>query len=112
MKKTMITIILAAVLLIAFALSVYAETEKNDVPQWFQDMITWKKEQVAQALKSGEITEAQAKQYYERIDQMMQYHIKNGFKKGFGSCHSNKGNGQGIGAGMMNGASQMMRGRF
>lgn len=114
MKKTYIALTLAAILVIAFGVSVFAEANVTNTPQWFKDMITWKKDQIKQAVISGKLTEEQAKLYYDRIEQMEKFHIENGFTNmmgnGSGSCHgasSNKGslqnNNSGFGQGMMRG---------
>jgi hypothetical protein len=122
MKKTFIALTLVAVLIIALAISVYAEGVETTTPQWFKDMITWKKEQIKQAVNAGQLTEEQAKLYYERIDQMEKFHIQNGFTNMMGSglgSGCGRGNNKDIqngnvnfGPGMMNGGFQMMRGRL
>jgi len=120
MKKTIIAITLTAVLVIALSISVFAEADTT-APQWFKDMITWKREQIKQAVAAGQLTEEQAKLYYDRIDQMEKFHLQNGFTnmmgRGVGSCHgsfngSTQNSNINFGPGMMNGGFQMMRGRF
>lgn len=110
MKKTLIALTLAAILVIALSVAVFAETDAT-APQWFQDMITWKKAQIKQAVAAGRLTEEQAKPYYDRIDQMVKFHTENGFTNmmgtGAGSCHGglNGGTRSGkinFGSGMMN----------
>jgi hypothetical protein len=97
MKKTFIALTLVAVLIIALAISVYAEGAETTTPQWFQDMITWRKEQIKQAVNAGQLTDEQAKLYYERIDQMEKFHIQNGFTN-----MMNPGSGLGSGCGRGN----------
>ncbi|MDF2841363.1 MAG: hypothetical protein K0Q99_2135 [Clostridia bacterium] len=123
MKKTIIAVTLAAILIMALGVAVYAEGIETTAPQWFTDMITWKKDQIKQAVDAGQLTEAQAKLYYERIDQMEKFHIQNGFPNmmgsgsGLGACGRGynkdaQNNNINFGPGMMNGGFQMMRGRL
>lgn len=123
MKKAIIAVTLVAILVLALGISVYAESIEATAPQWFKDMITWKKDQIKQAVNAGQLTEAQAKLYYERIDQMEKFHIQNGFSNmmGSGSRFNNCSNGfindtqngnVNFGSRMMNGGFQMMRGRL
>ncbi|HYE08641.1 MAG TPA: DUF2680 domain-containing protein [Patescibacteria group bacterium] len=90
MKKTFLALTLVIILVVAFALSVYAESDTTATPQWFKDMITWKKDQITQAVKAGQLTEEDAKLYFDRIDQMEKFHLENGFTNmmgtGFGGC--------------------------
>lgn len=85
MKKTMIAVTLIAILVIALGISVYAESIETEAPQWFKDMITWKKDQIKQAVSAGQLTEEQGKLYYSRIEQMEKFHIQNGFTNMMGS---------------------------
>lgn len=105
-----ISTILIVTLLLTFALAITVSAEVgNSVPQWFQDMMTWKKAQVEQALNDGLITKDQAKAYIDQIDAMEKWHVENGFPSGagYGGCHG-LGYGQtslrgGFGYGMMRG---------
>ncbi|MDF2890985.1 MAG: hypothetical protein K0R80_1352 [Clostridia bacterium] len=115
MKKTFLVLTLVIILVAAFAISVYAE-ESTEMPQWFKDMITWKKDQITQAVKEGQLTEEDAELYFERIDQMEKFHLENGFTNmmgtGFGGCGGTsfgRGNVQNTNNGFGPG---MMRGRF
>ena len=105
MKKSILLLSLAVILVLGLAASVYADSTQAATPQWFKDMITWKKDQVKQAVSAGQLTEEQAQLYYDRINQMEKYHSQNGFngKQGFSHC--------GNGYGGFNGGG-MMRGRF
>jgi hypothetical protein len=100
------------VLLVSLAgLFVYGESV-NEVPQWFNDMIEWKKGQVDEALKDGIITEEEAALRKTRIEAMEERHIEKGFGFGMGmeGCKRNFGRkmgmgrkfGGGLGSGMMN----------
>lgn len=97
MKRLVSIITIAAILSLMLATFVFADGNA-DVPQWFKDMISWKKAQVDQAEKDGTITKAQAELYRSWIDQMEKFHTENGFPNrigpgGFGGC--------GFGRGMM-----------
>jgi hypothetical protein len=99
MKRILAIVAIAAILSLMLATFVFAD-ENTDVPQWFKDMISWKKAQVDQAEKDGTITKAQAELYKNQIDQMEKFHTENGFPGqmkpgGFGGC--------GFGRGMMGG---------
>jgi hypothetical protein len=76
--------------------------ESSSVPQWFQDMISWRKAQVDQAVQNNTITQDQAQLYKERIDQMEKFHTENEFPEGMGFGACNGGNVRsGFGPGMM-----------
>lgn len=124
MKKLIPIVTIVAILSLMLATFVFAD-ESEKVPQWFKDMITWKKAQVDQAEKDGAISKEQADLYKERIDQMEKFHEEYGFSNGMGfggpggcgggfySGRINGGNtsygygpgmmGRGYGYGMMNG---------
>ncbi len=106
MKKKIIVLSLVAVLVLSMGAIAFAETI-NNVPSWFKDMISWKKERVNEALKSGQITEEQATLFNERIEYMEKYHEENGFNFP-GDCLNGdgRGMGRGFGKGMMNGQGQ------
>lgn len=119
MKKIITTITITAILVVAFASLAYA-ADKKEIPQWFNDMITWKKDQVNQAVKDGKLTEEQGKTWNERYDDMEKWYNENGFDSGvgpgYGGCHggfdNQSGFSGGYGSGMMRGGygPGMMRG--
>ncbi|MFT9497422.1 hypothetical protein [Anaerosolibacter sp.] len=104
--KKMFTI-LAVSLLLTFALGSFALAEvKDEVPQWYQDMISWKKAQVKQSVQDGYLTEEQAKIYNAQLDASQDLNTPNGYGWGYGGCHSygNTTNYRGgFGPGMMRG---------
>lgn len=113
MRKLVSIVTIIAIISLMAATFVFAEENAN-VPQWFKDMISWRKAQVEQAEKNGDISEDQAELYREHIDQMAKFHEENGFPyiMGFrrpGGCggnfynnNINAGNtGYGFGRGMM-----------
>lgn len=112
MKKVLIVLTIVALVtasLASFALA----AEKNETPQWFKDMISWKKEQIDQALEDGEISKEQAEAWKDHMDDMEKWHTENGFNygnMGFGACHGGFGKGPGFrggfGPGMMRWQSQ------
>ncbi len=108
MKKLCTILVVTLLLTFALAVTVSAETE-NNAPEWFADMMAWKKAQVEKAVDEGLITKDQAKVYIEQIEAMEKWHAENGipFGSGFGGCHGQV-NGQsgfkgGYGYGMMRG---------
>ncbi|MCT4619453.1 MAG: YckD family protein [Marinisporobacter sp.] len=109
MKKVLTIITLICLLTLAFATFAFA-AEKNEAPQWFKDMITWKKDQITKAVEDGNLTKEQANSWNEHIDYMEKWHTENGFNDrgiGFGGCHGGFRRTQesrsGFGPGMMNG---------
>lgn len=106
--KKMFTI-LAVSLLLTFALSSFALAEvKDEVPQWYQDMLSWKKSQVGQAVKDGYLTEEQAKVFNAQLDASQDWNKSTGYGwMGYGGCHGSydysSGYRNGFGPGMMRG---------
>jgi hypothetical protein len=111
--KKGIALSLAAIVVLAMGVVAFADST-NEVPQWFNDMIKWRKAQVDQAVKDKVITEEQAKYWKDRLDYMEKFHNENGFGYGFpGACHggfgrpgfgrTGYGRGFGYGSGMMGG---------
>lgn len=97
MKKTLaLVLVLVGVLTVGFA--VFADTE--DVPEWFTEMIEWRKAQVEESLEAGLITEDQAEAWFDHFDDMTEFHQENGFGGGgFGGCRGGRGFGPGAGMG-------------
>lgn len=95
MKKTII-LTLAAVLVLSLGVMAFAENT-NEAPDWYKDMIKWKKDQIQQAVTNEQITEEQAKYWNERIDTMEKYHEENGFNFPGGCGGSGRGRGRGFG---------------
>lgn len=109
MKKLISFIAVLSALTLLFTAFAFADTAKA-VPQWFKDMLTWKQEQIDQAVKDGTITQEDAAAYKSRLEEMEKWHEQNGFGPGMGSggCggfSGRQGQGGGFGAGMMNGRS-------
>jgi Spy/CpxP family protein refolding chaperone len=113
MKKIIAIVTIAAILSLMLATFVFADNS-TDVPQWFRDMMSWRKAQVDQAANDGTITKEQAEQYKDQIDKMEKFHTENGFPYqmgpgGFGGCgggfYNSSANpdstGYGFGRGMM-----------
>ncbi|MDK2919064.1 MAG: hypothetical protein PWQ37_1797 [Candidatus Petromonas sp.] len=114
MKKG-IALSLAAIVVLAMGVVAFADST-NEVPQWFNDMIKWRKAQVDQAVKDKVITEEQAKYWKDRLDYMEKFYNENGFGYGFpGACHGGYGGfgrGFGYGPGMMSGYGPGMMGGY
>ncbi|MFZ5969305.1 MAG: hypothetical protein ACOYVK_19275 [Bacillota bacterium] len=102
MKKWFVLAI-AVVMVLSVGLVAFADTE---TPEWFTEMMKWKKDQVQQALDSKQITEEQAKLFNDRLEAMEKYHAENGFNFpvgcGIGGGGFGRG-GRGFGGGMMRG---------
>ncbi len=108
--KKIIAVSLVAVLVLTMGVIAFAEST-TEAPQWFDDMIKWKKEQVNQAVEDKTITEEDAKLWNDRIDYMEEYHEENEFafpggcvggaRGGFG--RGTRGARGGFGPGMMGG---------
>ncbi len=77
MKKG-IALTLIAVLVLALGLVVYADSN-NEVPNWFVDMIQWKKDQVDKGVSEGVITTEEAFYLKNRSNNMERYYNENGF---------------------------------
>lgn len=105
MKKKIITLTLVAIFVLSMGAMAFAETTTN-IPSWFKEMITWKKDRVNEALKTGSITEEQAKLLNERIENMVEYHEEKGFNFPE-DCQY--GTGRGMGRRAMNGFRQSQR---
>gem|GEM_PF-995462 len=102
MNKKVIVSSILAVSLVAFSGIAYAAEQNNNTPEWFKSMIQWRKEQVNEQVKSGNITEEQGKQWNEKIDAMEEFHKDNGFTPGACSNSINEdGTTKGFGQGMM-----------
>lgn len=102
MNKKVIVSSILAISLVAFSGIAYAEEQNNDTPEWFKSMIQWRKEQVNEQVKSGDITEEQGKQWNEKIDAMEEFHKDNGFTPdACGNSISEDGTTKGFGQGMM-----------
>jgi len=106
--KKIIAVSIIAVLVLTMGVMAFAEAT-DSTPQWFKDMIQWKKEQVEKAVSEKTITEEQAKLFNERLDAMVKFHEENGFAYPggcFGGARAGfrngaRGFGNGFGPGMM-----------
>lgn len=82
--KKIITLAMTTVIILSLGVVAFAETN-NEVPDWYNEMIKWKKDQVQQSVDNGQVTEEQANYWNERIEYMEKFHKENGF--GFqGGC--------------------------
>lgn len=97
--KRMAIFIMVTALILSMGIVVFAETTDNgDAPQWFTEMIQWKKDQLKEAVDSNTITEDQAKFFNERIEYMEKFHGENGFDFPAG-CAGGGFGGRGYGGG-------------
>lgn len=85
--------------------AVYAQSG-SATPEWFTEMLQWKKDKVEEAVNNGDLTKEEAERYNERFDDMEKYHEENGFDdypqrnkegRGFGRHMGGKGFGRGAG---------------
>lgn len=76
MKKIWV-LLLAVMLLVGTGVVITAQA--TDTPQWFIDMIEWRRDQVNEALADNEITQEEAESWLEHIDEMETYHNEEGF---------------------------------
>ncbi|HRU42785.1 MAG TPA: DUF2680 domain-containing protein [Candidatus Diapherotrites archaeon] len=95
MKRIVAIVTIAAIMALMLSTFVFAD-DNAKMPQWFKDMISWRKAQIDQAEKDGSITKDQAELYREHIDRMEKFHRENGFPNQIGP-------GRFGGCGMMNG---------
>lgn len=78
-KLTVLSII--AVLVLSMGIIAFADNAK-ETPQWYNDMMEWRREQVKEAVKNGEITEEDAQYWNEDLDRMEEYHNEYGYGPG------------------------------
>ncbi len=76
--KKVIVLLLALTLVVGTGVVVYAEDQ--DLPEWFTEMINWRKGQVEEAVEANEMTEEEAQEWFDHMDEMEEYHLENGFE--------------------------------
>lgn len=103
--KKIIVLAIAAVMVLSLGVLAFAETA-DESPDWYKEMIKWKKNQIEKAVEDKQITQEQAKYWNERIDAMENYHKENGFNFPMGCS----GFGRGQGRGFKGGCGTGMRG--
>jgi len=109
--KKVLSLLIVALIVSTTGFVVFAD-DGDVLPDWFKDMIEWRKGQLNQAVEDGVITEEQAEYWTEHYEDMEEYHKENGFGNGYGyggpgGCHGGNGRGprRGYGPGMMNNGS-------
>ncbi len=90
MKKILAIVTVVAIISLMLATFVQAD-DNGSLPQWYKDMMSWRKAQLELAEKAGTITTEQAELYRSHIDQMEKFHLENGFTNGMGhgACGGN-----------------------
>lgn len=83
MKKS-IAVLLIVVGVLMLAIPVFADA--NELPDWFNDMMEWRKAQVQESVDEGLITQDQADAWLDHIEDMEEFHEVVGFP-GPGGCH-------------------------
>lgn len=99
MKSKLLIITVVAALLAAYIMPALAAPDSPDLTRFKQRMEA-KKSYVDQAVKSGQLTEEQAKAWKGHFDYMIKFHEKNGFLRtgsGFGKMRGCPGKGAGPG---------------
>lgn len=76
MKKS-IAVLLIVLGVLMTGVAVFADA--NDLPDWFDDMIEWRKAQVQESLNEGLITPEQAEAWNAHFDDMEEFHEEAGF---------------------------------
>ncbi len=99
MKKT-ILFLMVLTLVLTLGLVAYADSV-NELPQWFNDMMVWRRARVEEALDAGAINDGEAKAWRDRMDYMEEYYRENDFtnEEFFGPCCGNYGLRRGPGHG-------------
>lgn len=114
MKKKIAVLITTILVITAIAVPVVFadENSASKASDFFKSMFDFKRNQVNEALKSGDITEDDAKKWNEHFDYMEKFHEENGFYGpghcgGFGAGQwggpNNQSYGPGFSRGMMGG---------
>lgn len=88
MKKLFMIVMVISILLVT-GLVVYAEAEDVELPEWFEDMMDWRRGEIDEALEDGSITQEEAEAWLERLDDMETFHKEEGFDQfgaGPGNC--------------------------
>jgi hypothetical protein len=114
-KKLISVLTITSILILSISTLAFA-AEKNTTPQWFKDMITWKKAQINQGIKNGSLTQEQADALNDHLIYMEKWHSENGFAPGMmgrfrGNLNSrvNSGFNCGFGPGMMQDFNNQIR---
>ncbi len=76
MKKYLILVLVIASVM-TMGMVVYAESD--EVPEWFTDMMDWRKGEIEEAVEGGTITDVEAEAWLLRMDEMEEFHNENGF---------------------------------
>lgn len=98
MKKG-IGVLLILLLVFSVGAIAFAEGTEN-VPDWFNGMMDWRKDRVEDGVTEGVLSQDEADQYMEHFDEMEKYHEENGFPEeggygpGMGVRNKNRSNGQ------------------
>jgi len=90
MKKAVAILLIVLGVLMAGA-AVFADA--NDAPEWFEEMIQWRKGQIQESYEAGTITAEQAEAWNAHFEYMEEFHNEVGFP-GPGGCG---GRGRGFG---------------
>ena len=83
MKKYFILVIVLASLMVT-GLVVYAESDEVALPEWFSEMMEWRRTEIKEAAEAGDLSEAEAAAWLEHLDEMVEFHEEAGFEGGFG----------------------------
>ncbi|MBS4538874.1 DUF2680 domain-containing protein [Clostridium sp. D2Q-11] len=106
--KKLVGVLLVSVLILSVGAIAFAGSDGN-LPDWFKGMLDWRKDRIENAVEDGTITQEEANEYLEHLEDMETYHTENGFPeenygpgmgagKGFGRSQG-RGPGRGFGGG-------------
>lgn len=86
MKKYFILVLVLASLMVT-GLVVYAEADDIEVPEWFSEMMEWRRGEINEARENGDLSEEEAAAWLEHLDEMVEFHEEAGFEGyGGGGC--------------------------
>lgn len=103
MKKYLILAMVIVSLLVT-GLVVYADSKDVEVPEWFSDMMEWRRGEIDKAVEDGSLTEEQAEAWLDHIDEMEAFHLEEGLSDyRNGSCPGGGFGGSGFGGGCRRG---------
>lgn len=76
--KKILALMMVLALVLTTGIVVYAESE--EVPEWFTQMLEWRRDRVDEALEAEEITADEAEAWLEHLDEMEAYRLEEGFE--------------------------------
>lgn len=93
MKKS-IALLLIVLGVLMTGVSVFADV--NEAPEWFEEMMGWRKAEIQRSFDAGDITAEEAEAWNDHFEYMEEFHNEVGFP-GQGGCGGRGFGGQGRG---------------